>query len=221
MLEDGALRMTSTEGGEYTRVQARDCHKSTIAVDLDGTLVLTDTLVESALRAFRRSWSTLFKWPFWLWYGKAYFKERLADIGGIDAPSLPYNKRLVTYLRTEKQRGRSIVLATASDQRIARSVANHLGIFDDVISSNGVLNIKGEIKARELKKRFGTKKFSYAGNDASDLKVWKCAESAIIVNATPSVARRARKIAPVEMEICIPKNTAIALLSAICVFISG
>ncbi len=192
--------------------------KSTIAVDLDGTLVLTDTLAESALRAFRRRWVTLFKCPFWLWRGKAYFKERLVDIGGIDASSLPYNESLVTYLRTQKQMGRSIVLATASDERIARSVADHLGFFDDIISSNGLLNMKGKTKTRELEKRFGTKNFSYAGNDASDLKVWERAASTLIVNATPSVARRARQLAPVEMEISMPTKRALTLLSAMRVY---
>ncbi|MFZ9239449.1 MAG: hypothetical protein ACO23B_12370, partial [Burkholderiaceae bacterium] len=55
-----------------------------LAVDLDGTLVHSDTLHEAALRALREHPLALFKLPFWLLQGKAVLKQRLAALSRFD-----------------------------------------------------------------------------------------------------------------------------------------
>ena len=81
-----------------------------LCVDLDGTLVAGDTLYESLICALRR-WDTAPKIIGWLARGRAYLKARLAGIGPIDPAVLPYNRPLLAYLRSERQRGRPIVRA--------------------------------------------------------------------------------------------------------------
>src|SRR6185437_8026185 len=136
-----------------------------LCVDLDGTLVRTDLLQEGvcALAGDPQLFSILAK----LLRGRAAFKQSVAAQAPIDPSLLPYNEALLTYLRAQKAAGRYLVLATASDQRVARSIADHLGIFDEVIASDGTHNLKGEEKARALVAKFGAKSFSYAGNARS------------------------------------------------------
>src|SRR6185295_7728682 len=66
------------------------------------------------------------------------------------------------------------------------------------MASDGVHNLKGENKAVALVERFGEKGFSYAGNDGSDLPVWARAKSAVIVNASASLAAKAAHKVDVE-----------------------
>ena len=170
-----------------------------LCVDLDGTLVRSDTLQEAVctLATDRRVFSTLLL----LLRGRAEFKQSVATRAPLDPALLPYNETLLSYLRAQKEAGRYLVLATASDQHVARSIADHLGIFDEVIASDGIQNLKGETKARTLVARFGAKGFCYAGNARSDLAIWQQAASAIVVNAPSGALSQVRKTTPVELVI--------------------
>ncbi len=171
-----------------------------LCVDLDGTLINTDMLVESALHAAHRRPLALFALPFWLMKGRSVLKAKLAEGAEIDVSTLPYNAELLAYLEAERQRGRRLVLVTASDRLLAEAVAAHLGLFDEVIASDGIQNMKGKAKAEALERRFGPKGFAYAGNESADLLVWRKAGAAILVNTSSSVARAARAIVPVTAE---------------------
>ena len=103
-----------------------------IVVDLDGTLIRTDTLVESFF-LYLRLFPLRFFWPLlWLMRGKVNLKHRLANVVIPDASSLPYNLELVKWLKKEHKVGAKLILATAADHRIAHAVFDHLGFFDDL-----------------------------------------------------------------------------------------
>ncbi len=162
-----------------------------LVVDLDGTLLLTDMLHESALQLVRDApWKAL-ALPVWLAGGKAALKRRIAQQVDLPVAHLPYNQRLVAWLREQRAAGRRVVLCTASDQGLADAVAAHLGCFDAVMASDGATNLAGPAKAGALVRAFGERGFDYAGNSHADLPVWKAARAAIVVNAQGSVARRA------------------------------
>ncbi len=169
-----------------------------LAVDLDGTLVLTDTLHESALRALREHPLASLQMPLWLMQGKAYLKQKLAGLTAFDAASLPYNQSLLEWLKAEHAQGRKLVLCTAADRSVATAVADHLGIFDEVMASDGVNNLSSHRKADALEARFGAGGFDYAGNARPDLQVWERAHRAIVVNASAAVERAARSQSEVE-----------------------
>jgi 4-hydroxybenzoate polyprenyltransferase/phosphoserine phosphatase len=179
--------------------QAADAMALPLCVDLDGTLVRTDTLVEGfcALATDPLVFKALRQLP----NGRAAFKQAIAAGARMDPALLPYNETLLTYLRAQKADGRHLVLATAADQRVARAIAAHLGLFDDVIASDGTNNLKGEAKARALVTRFGVKGFCYAGNARSDLPIWRQAAAAIPVNTPASVVAQLRGTIPVEFVI--------------------
>src|SRR3954465_8614278 len=93
----------------------------TIAVDLDGTLVLSDMLVESLFLFLQLHPLRIFAVLAWLISGKAILKRRLADAAVPDPVRLPYNLDLLAWLEQQRGKGARLVLATASDQRIAEA----------------------------------------------------------------------------------------------------
>jgi len=175
-----------------------------LIVDLDGTLIHTDMLHESALRFSRDNPLGLLRMPFWLAQGKAVLKDRLAGGTAFDPTSLPYNLPLVDWLRQQRAAGRRVVLCTASDRAIADAIAAHLDLFDDVMASDGTVNLAGRHKADALVARYGEAGFDYVGNASADLAVWRHARGAIVVNGKRRLAARAAALCRVEREFPAP-----------------
>ena len=115
-------------------------YSQVIAVDLDGTLVLTDTLHESVLLILKQAFFTILKFPLWLLQGKVAFKSKISERVSLNATLLPYNKALIDWLIQQRASGKKIVLTTAADQSIANAVAQHVGLFDEVLASDGTFN---------------------------------------------------------------------------------
>src|SRR5215469_11092931 len=104
-----------------------------LCVDLDGTLVKSDTLIDALLTLFRRGPVSALRCLFFLTQGKASFKAELARQVVLNPATLPYNKSLLDHLRAERGAGRDIYLATAANEAQAERIAKHLGIFTGVI----------------------------------------------------------------------------------------
>src|ERR1700691_5297497 len=121
-----------------------------LCVDLDGTLVKSDTLVDSLMVLARSHPTALLRAPFWAIKGKAHLKSQVASLVALDVAHLPYNRPLLDYLRDEHAAGRKLYLATGADGVLARSIATHLGIFDDVMASDGTVNLTGNDKLLHL-----------------------------------------------------------------------
>ena len=169
-----------------------DMNQMAICVDLDGTLVNTDTLIETIVLGIQ-DWRLLFRMPLWLLQGKAKFKEKVSQKNLPDPKLLPYNSSVLNYLRKEKENGRKLYLVTAANRKLAESVKEHLGLFDDFIASDDSLNLRGRAKADVLTSRFGDRNFIYLGNDETDLHVWRSAYGGILVNTSNGLSRRAAK----------------------------
>ncbi len=168
-----------------------------LCVDLDGTLIRSDLLIESALALIAHRPLMIFAMFTWLLRGKAHLKREIARRVVLDSSALPYNEPLIAWLR-EQRNSRSIVLCTASDGALAEGVATHVGVFDDVLASDGHQNLAGANKGAALVARFGERGFDYVGNAAVDLLVWKHARSAIVVESGSMLSRAAEKHTPVE-----------------------
>ena len=167
--------------------------KRPICVDLDGTLIKTDALVEGIVTIFS-SRSGITHLGSLATSNRATLKRRVAEIAGCTPELLPYNTELIAYLKKKRQEGHPLVLATAADARVAYAVADHLALFDEVICSDGIRNLKGDEKAAALIERFGRKGFDYVGNDLSDLPIWSAAAGVVTVNASRRVMREARQL---------------------------
>jgi 4-hydroxybenzoate polyprenyltransferase len=162
-----------------------------ICVDLDGTLLRTDLLFESFARLARQKPWLLPLVPFWLLSGRAALKWRIAEQVSLDVSILPYNSALLEWLHKQKSLGRRLILVTAADEILARQVASHLGIFDEVLASDGRQNLKGGTKTEAIR-RLISGPFDYAGNAHSDVPVWRECNIAIVVG-TGSMVKRLRQ----------------------------
>ena len=174
---------TYLRGGARERTEAGPAPTAVpLVVDLDGTLLKTDLLLESLLVLLKQKPLCIFLLPIWLLKGKAYLKEQIARRVELDVSVLPYRNELVDYLEVQRALGRPIVLATATDSQLAHQVADHLKLFDVVLASDGVTNLAGESKRAQLVSMFGVNGFDYAGNEGRDLPVWSSARKAIVID---------------------------------------
>ena len=166
-----------------------------LCVDLDGTLIKTDLLWESLARLLRRNPFQLLPVLFWWMRGRAFLKRQLVRRVTIDPAALPYHEPFLAFLREQKKTGRKLVLVTASDRDMALPVANHVGLFDEVLGSDGKTNLRSGNKLKVLVAKFGERGFDYAGNSSADFAVWRGAREAIVVNASAAVLKRAAECA--------------------------
>jgi 4-hydroxybenzoate polyprenyltransferase len=165
-----------------------------LVVDLDGTLILTDLLLESANKYLTEHPFQFFKPLLWLLDGKIKLKTELAQLVNLDVSTLPYNLDLIDWLKLQKNQGRRLVLATASHKVLADQVARHLNIFDEVLATEGDVNLKAAAKTDALVARFGEGGFDYVGNDWPDLQVWAKAHTAHVVGASSALLARVRSL---------------------------
>ena len=172
---------------------------SPLCVDLDGTLVRGDTMVESGLGTLRASPLNWLRVPYWLLRGRARLKGELARRGRLDVTTLPYRAEIIDHLHAEHARGRRLVLATAAHIHIADAVAKHLGLFTEVVATDGAANLAGEAKASALVARFGERGFAYAGNERRDLAIWRRANEAIVVDCGRGLIAEVATTTPVRL----------------------
>ena len=165
-----------------------------IVVDLDGTLIRGDLLMETAVRFLKARPLKFYLLFFWILKGKAYLKQRLAVETSIDISLLPYNQELLFWLHTQKNDGRKLVLATASDISLAKAVQNHLNLFSLIFASDGKRNLSSHEKSDALVSKFGERGYDYVGNSKDDIAVWAKSDKIICVGAPSSVVRALERL---------------------------
>lgn len=173
----------------------------TLYVDLDGSLIATDLLHESLLKLLRVSPLSLLRLPGWLLRGKAALKREVAQRVEIDVTTLPYRPEVIRFVREARANGKRVVLATASDVRLASQVAEHLGLFDGVIASDGQSNLSGTRKLAAMRLDAGVGAFSYLGDNTVDLPIWRAAQGAAVVSRSSSLVRRAARATRLDAHI--------------------
>jgi 4-hydroxybenzoate polyprenyltransferase len=152
-----------------------------LCVDLDGTLVKSDTLVDSLLLLARSRPAEFLQTPLWAVRGKAYLKREVTARVSLNVEHLPYNRTLLEYLLAEHSEGRRLYLATGADSVLAHRIADHLGIFEGVLSSDGTTNLTGNDKLAGFRNYFDGE-FDYIGNASPDVPLLQAAASPMVAN---------------------------------------
>jgi 4-hydroxybenzoate polyprenyltransferase len=156
-----------------------------LCVDLDGTLIKSDSLFDAFCELVRRNPLAVWRLPLWLMGGRARVKIEIARRAPLDATRLPYNSPLLRYLQAQWREGRPLYLATGADAGLAERVAAHLGIFQGVLGTEGKINLTKTRKLARLKERFG--EFDYVGNSHADVAVLAGARMRLVANPTPGL----------------------------------
>ena len=163
-----------------------------VVVDLDGTLVETDLLFEGICTLIASHPLSALKVLLSLARGRAALKKAIAEHVSLEPGQLPFNDDLLTFLQEQKRKGREIVLATAADRLYADAVSRHLGLFSEVIASDGLRNLRGRAKADLIAELLAGRPYIYVGNDTADLACFDQASKVILVNPTRSLKRRVK-----------------------------
>jgi 4-hydroxybenzoate polyprenyltransferase len=163
-----------------------------LCVDLDGTLVKSDTLVDAILLLARQQPLSPLQWPGWIRKGKAGFKREVTGRASVEVEHLPYNQPLLAYLQEQHARGRRIYLATAADRGFAEQVAAHFGgLFTGVLASDGALNLAGSNKLKAFQAQF-PEGFTYIGNAIPDRTLLQASVQPMVANPHRSLRRALR-----------------------------
>ncbi len=163
-----------------------------LCVDLDGTLIKSDTLADLFFALLRTHPLQAWKAFFWFLKGKAVLKSRISSLVSLDAAHLPYNRPLLGFLAQEHSRGRRLLLATGADGRVAEQIAAHLGMFDGILASDGQTNVTGNHKLAGLRARFAESGFDYIGNARADLPLLQHAVEPMLANPRAALLAQAR-----------------------------
>jgi 4-hydroxybenzoate polyprenyltransferase/phosphoserine phosphatase len=162
-----------------------------LVVDLDGTLLLTDSLHECFAQLLFSNPLGAVATVGQLASGRAAFKRAVARLSSFDADHVPVRVPLLELIQRERALGRSVHLVTAADQTIADAVACGSGMFDSAIGSDGNQNLKAEAKLARLNEEF-PQGFIYAGDHAADIPVFEKSAGAILCDVTPQTEASVR-----------------------------
>lgn len=172
-----------------------------LVVDLDGTLLRSDMLMETGIAFMRHQPANFFLPLKWLLRGKKSLKQGLAQNCEIDVSLLPYDPVVIEMIEVERKSGRTIILATATHHSLADKIAAHLNLFDLVLATDGSRNLTAERKRDLLVELYGNRGFDYVGNSRDDLPVWAASRKAYVVNPETGVERRAKALGNVKQVI--------------------
>ncbi|MGQ3177081.1 MAG: haloacid dehalogenase-like hydrolase, partial [Blastomonas fulva] len=168
--------------------------KLTLVVDLDDTLIQTDSLLENFWLAWSVKWQTPIEAVRTLARGRLALKQKLGEISAIDPARLPYNPEVLALIEQWRERGGRVALVTGATQAMADAVALHLGIFDAAHGSSGSINLTGARKARFLDETFGPGGYSYIGDAPADFPVWQGAAGAITINSSKAFHAKVERL---------------------------
>ncbi len=143
-----------------------DSSTAPLVVDLDGTLLRSDSLLESLAILARNRPLSLFRLPVWLLTGKAGFKARLAAVASPDASLYPYREEVIELVREARERGQKTVLASGAHESLVSEVNDHLGLFDETHGSSESVNLTRQHKLDRIREQHDV--FDYVGDSADD-----------------------------------------------------
>lgn len=186
-----------------------------ICVDLDETLISSDSLADSIFCAIKNHPHIIFLLPFWILKGKFYFKKRILHYYQINPETLPYRAEILDFLKQKKSEGRKIILITASLQEVADSVANYLGIFDGSYGTSSKKNLKAANKTLFLVDKYGKAGFDYIGDSKADLAVWEKARKSVLVEPSSKILKKVKSFNNIEKVFIGKKNYLMLILKEI------
>jgi len=154
--------------------------KKVLVVDLDNSLLKIDLFKESLGKSLLKRPLVFFKTVMLALNSIALAKTFISKECKTDCHTLPYNNKILDIIDSYRKKGYLILLATGAPQAYAHSIANHLGLFDEVIATNEQINNVGINKLESIKKHVNDS-FIYLNDSVKDLPVWLHCKKAILI----------------------------------------
>jgi 4-hydroxybenzoate polyprenyltransferase/phosphoserine phosphatase len=182
-----------------------------LVIDVDGTLIKSDLLVESAFKLVKQSpWAIVWMVRWMLSGGKALLKSRIADRVELDIGHMPFCAEIVALCGQARRQGRRVVLATGAAMKYAQQIARLMPV-DSVMATTERNNLTGDRKLQAILGECAQGEFVYAGNETVDLEIWRCAGSAVVCG-NARLAAAAAKVSTVQAHIR-PRRVGLAVLA--------
>jgi len=160
-----------------------DKDTSILYVELDDTLLATNTFLESLLLLLKRNPFFLFLIPIWTLRGLKHFQQQIAKRVNLDVSILPYRQHVIAHLQDETKQGRVLVLISGWNLKIGHAVSNHLKIFSGIVLRNDLQNLFRHPHVQTLKPQLGQQDFDYMTHSQTKSQIWKIAQKVILVDS--------------------------------------
>jgi 4-hydroxybenzoate polyprenyltransferase/phosphoserine phosphatase len=161
-----------------------------LVLDVDGTLLQTDLLLENLWAAVRADFRATLHAVATLIRKPARLKHQIRMIASPDLQSLPIRAAVLDLARQAAASGRPVTLVSGANQVLVDDLARELGFPGRHFGSDETTNLTGASKARLLVSHFGEGGFDYVGNAPDDLDVWAHARHCVVVAPGAQVSRR-------------------------------
>lgn len=159
--------------------------KTPLIVDLDGTLIRSDLLMECFWRGMGTAPVATLRTSFARLRQRPALKAELADIATPELSRVPINDAVAAAIEAARTAGRPVYLISGSTARLVRAMGDLHGPFDGMEGSSGIVNLTSTRKRDWLVERFGESGFDYIGDSRADIPVWKVARRALVAQAAP------------------------------------
>ncbi len=168
-----------------------------MVIDLDDTLIRTDTLFTLLVKCLRQRplyFFVLIKEL--LLCGRSALKNRLSAEFPIDTETLPYRSSIINLCTEHKSKSplNKVILASAADQSIVNNVAIKLNFFDISLGSTRELNLKSAKKLEAIQKIIQNQPFTYVGDSSADIPIWKVSSRGILINPSTKVVQAVKSM---------------------------
>ena len=197
-----------------TKAVSRSDTDLPLLVDLDGSLIRTDSLLEMVTLYIRSNPFRVFLILYWALQGKTHLKQEVAERTELDVSTLPFRDDVVEFLTQQCHNGRRLVLFTGAWESVAADIVNLHPMFESFFSSTDNLNLTGIAKRDKANALWGSGRYDYLGNELKDFPIWSECRRAIVVGSD-GLTERVRKIADVEKQFADPGVNLAVLLKAI------
>ena len=161
-----------------------------LVVDVDGTLIQGNLLLEGIARLLATAPHRALAVPWWLLRGRAFLKRKVAAAVSLGTSTLVRNPGVVAEVEAAQAAGRPVYLASGADAAAVEPLAAVVGA-EGSFASDGRVNLVGRAKAAALVSAFGEGGFDYVGDERRDLPVWRRARRAIGVGLAPRLQAKA------------------------------
>ncbi len=173
------------------RSQSRPLSKALLplCVELDDTLINTDSFLESLLLLLKRNPIFLFLIPVWAIRGFKYFQEQIAKRIQLDVSNIPYCQHVVAYLQEEAKQGRELILLAGWNLKIAQAVGNHLNCFSRIIARSDFQQRSQSQAQNSLEPQCDIPGFEYMANGKIDRQIANASQKLILVESLAHVGQ--------------------------------